>query len=333
MKPLINFIYRKPRPAYFSIEKIFQQVSEHMPDTFNVGKIFMSQDRIQPVSLLKNLWQAKRAPGDIQHITGDIHYIALALPPEKTVLTIHDCVFMYRPGKIRRYLLKKLFLDWPVKRSRFVTTISAKSKEDIIRFTGCASEKVVVIPNPVDEHIYFRQRNFDIKKPVILFVGTASHKNLERTAEALHNIPCRMKVVGALTDEQKATLSKFNIDYTATSGLTPNQLADAYADSDIVLFPSLYEGFGLPVIEAQKAGRVLITSNIDPMKSVAGPGAALIDPFSVESIRIEILKVINDVGYRESIIQNGMKNVMRYSISSVVNEYVKLYETMLKERA
>ena len=86
----------------------------------------------------------------------------------------------------------------------------------------------------------------------------------------------------------------------------------------------------MPIIEAQATGRVVITSNIEPMKSIAGETAHLVDPYRVESIREGIIKVINDEAYRENLIKKSQINIKRFCVERVAEEYNKLYDQILK---
>ena len=93
-------------------------------------------------------------------------------------------------------------------------------------------------------------------------------------------------------------------------------------------FPSIYEGFGMPIIEGQTIGRVVITSDISPMKDVAGNGALLVNPFSVESIREAYLQIINDKDLRSRIIEKGKENAQKYAVEKIAKQYVKIYKTI-----
>ena len=100
--------------------------------------------------------------------------------------------------------------------------------------------------------------------------------------------------------------------------------------ADIIIFPSLYEGFGLPILEGQKAGRAVLTSFLSPMKEVAGAGACLVDPYDSESIRAGIKKIIDDAGYRADIINRGFENIHQYEVQQIADQYLGLYSAIMK---
>ncbi len=279
--------------------------------------------------ILKNISFAKKIKADVYHITGDVHYLALAFPASKTVLTIHDSIFIRENRGLKRMFFKWIFLKMPVKKCRFVTTISEKSKEEIIGFTGCDPAKVIVIPNPVNEAIYFKEKNFNALNPSLLFIGSTPNKNLDRIIEAISGISCTLEIIGRIPDEHLSLLTKHKIRYNQRLNLSEKEMAVQYAASDIIIFPSLYEGFGLPILEGQRAGRAVLTSNISPMKEVAGEGSCLVDPHDVESIRYAVKKIIGEPAYRDQIIQKGFDNIRKYDNQQIADQYLKLYATVL----
>jgi glycosyltransferase involved in cell wall biosynthesis len=94
----------------------------------------------------------------------------------------------------------------------------------------------------------------------------------------------------------------------------------------MVLFASTYEGFGLPIIEAQATGRPVVTSRVTAMPEVAGDGACLVDPYDVASIRSGVLRVLGDRGYRDSLVHRGFENVRRFEPGRIAAQYARLYE-------
>jgi glycosyltransferase involved in cell wall biosynthesis len=327
----LNIIYRKRNPKYFSIEKVFETMIPFLPKAVEVNRSFVREGRATLKAIISNLMQ-HFSTSDIYHVTGDIHYMAMAFPSKKTVLTIHDCVFMYQSTGVKRKIMQWLWLKLPVKKAGLVTVISETTKKDVIRYTGCEDEKIVVIPNPIGTEFKYVSKAFNKQMPRLLHVGTWENKNLLRVAEALSNLSCELVVIGQLTEMQKTLLQKYKIEYHNSWGLSEKELVMEYEKCDIVIFVSTYEGFGLPIIEGQTVGRVVVTSNIPPMADIAGDSAILADPFSVQSIRDAVLKVIGDDEFRESLISKGLINVRSFTATAVADRYYQQYLKLLQRR-
>lgn len=321
-------LFRKP-VRFFSLERVFRQLEPNMSAVFDLHRWVAPRAGGSPTTILANWRAARKCRADVYHVTGDIHYITLALPRRRTMLTIHDCIFLYSTTGMKRSILKYLFLTLPVRHCQLITAISQATKDDIIAHTGCDPDKIVVIPNPVDGLIRYVPATFNTANPVILFIGSTPNKNLNRVAEALKDIRCRLDIIGNPPEETLRLLESSGITYTVASGLSGEAIAEKYIAADIVLFPSTFEGFGLPIVEGQKAGRPVITSNLSPMKEVAASGACLVDPHDPASIRAGVLKVIEDAGYREQLVRAGFANVERFETSVVANQYLTCYKQLL----
>ena len=325
----VCLVFRNPVKAFFSIEKVFSVVKPGLEKKFRITEARLPITRVTLTGIIRNILFARKQKADVYHITGDVHYAAMAFPSGKTVLTIHDCVFLFQSSGIKRQLLKYLFLTWPVKHSRLITTISEATKRDIIKFTGCSAEKIIVIPNPLPENVTPSSHEFRNDEPVLLFIGTTENKNLRRVIPALKGIPCVLHIIGVVPEGEIAVLNKHAIKWKNDYYLTEQQLADKYAEADIVLFPSLFEGFGLPILEGQKAGRPVITSNLEPMKTVAGDGALLVDPNSIHSIREGVLTMIHNSTLRAGLISNGFENIKRFDPEKISEQYAEVYNRIL----
>ncbi len=280
-------------------------------------------------SITINLFYLLRFKNNLFQITGDIHYAMLVLPANQSVLTIHDLVFLHTYKGLRRMALKWIFLDLPVRKAKYITTISEKSKEEIIRFTHCNPNKIQVIPNPVDTGITFINKEFNDAKPVLLFLGTKANKNLEVSIAALYRLSVHLRIIGELTYQQKELLEKFSIDYSNVYSISQEELQKEYQQCDVVFFPSTYEGFGLPVIEGFQAGRPVLTSNISPMRDVAAGAAMLINPISIASIRNGLIKLIDEPLLREEMVNNGFEVVKDYAPSAIAQKYNQLWEQLV----
>jgi glycosyltransferase involved in cell wall biosynthesis len=173
----------------------------------------------------------------------------------------------------------------------------------------------------------FKQAPYIFNKtcPRILHIGTAWNKNTERVIHALQDITCKLIIIGEATDSILSILNENGIDYELLCNLSNEELYQQYQLADIISFPSIFEGFGMPIIEGQATGRPILTSNIAPMTEVAGEGACFVNPHNINSIRNGFLKIINDSTYRDLLISKGNENVKRFSLEHITKQYKQLY--------
>ena len=264
----------------------------------------------------------------IAHITGEVHFISLFMRKKNVLLTIHDCRFMQRKKGLEKKLMGWLYLKGPVKKSAHVTTVSEATKKEVINYTGCAAEKITVIPVNVNPVFKPAPKAFNKNCPVILQVGAAENKNLSRLIEAIKNIPCRLVIIGEPKKAELEKLKSFNIDFSLKHDLSTEELYQEYIKCDIVSFVSTFEGFGMPIAEANCVERAVITSNISSMPEVAGNAACLVNPYDVEDIKKGFLKIINDDAYRERLIANGRENRKRFDGKAIADVYYELYKKL-----
>lgn len=330
MKSKVIYIERKKSEAV-SLEKVFRQIAKSLSKTKFETSFQQLPYYNRVTGIIKNFICFQKPTADIYHITGDIHYIALLLPSEKTVLTIHDLGFLHRRKGLRRFILKKLFLDLPVKRLKYITAISEATRREIIKNTNCAAEKIRLIENPLREYFAAAaDKEFDNTCPTILQIGTTANKNVINLVKALKDIKCRLKIIGRIETELMDELKRRKINFEQKFNLTDAEIKNEYAAADIVAFCSLYEGFGLPVIEAQAMRTAVITSNISPLREVAGGAATLVNPSNVSEIREGILRLINDKIYRENLVEKGVENAKRFEPQAIAGLYENLYREIVE---
>jgi glycosyltransferase involved in cell wall biosynthesis len=324
----VTYYHRRPKSEYVSIERVFAEVRRHLPSPIQpqtAVSTFPSQGLFRRVY---NMLEAAFRQGDVNHVTGDVHYLTLLLRRRRTLLTIHDCVSLERLSGFRWRLFFVLWYWLPARRSAIISVISESTKRELLRYLQCDPAKIRVVHNPCPRGFRASPRAFNAEKPVILQVGVGVNKNLCRVAEALQGISCRLRIIGKLGDEHVRALQECRVEYSSVSGISDEQLVGEYQRCDMVVFASTYEGFGLPIIEAQATGRPIVTSNRFSMPEVAGEAACFADPFDVQSIRRAILQVVEDANLRDRIVRLGYENVKRFEPGEIAAQYVKLYREL-----
>jgi glycosyltransferase involved in cell wall biosynthesis len=328
-KMRITYYQRRPQDGNFSIERLFADVRRALPDNID-EKIAVS--RFPSMGFwgrVYNIVEAAFRQRDVNHVTGDVHYLTLLLRKKKTLLTIPDLVSVHRLKGIRREIFRFFWYWLPIRRAAVVTVISRSTKEELFRHVKVDRQKVRVVHACVSEDFHPAPKEFVSTKPVILQVGTGPNKNLERAAEALADIPCHLRIIGLPNAKQAAVLQKKGVEYSFAANISDEDVIEEYRRCDMLVFASTYEGFGLPIVEAQATGRPVVTSNIGSMPEVGGEAACFIDPFDVESIRGGILKVIHDGLYRDELVRRGFENVERFRSGKIAREYIHIYRELL----
>ncbi len=287
------------------------------------------------LSKFRNITEAalRQQKNAIAHITGEVNFLDLFMRKKNVLLTIHDCRYVNRKQGIEKMLVKWLYLKAPVKKAFMVTAVSETTKQDIIRYTGCDPKKIQVIPVNVNPLFQPVSKSFNKQCPVILQIGTGENKNINRMIDAIKGINCTLVIIGEVKPETIKKLEANTIKYHIKSSLSTEELYLQYQLCDIVCFVSTFEGFGMPIIEANCVERVVITSNISSMPETAGDAACLVDPYNVDSIKQGFLKIINDDDYRHQLIINGRKNKLRFDGEKIADAYYQLYKKMFQNIA
>ncbi|MEO5891096.1 MAG: glycosyltransferase family 1 protein [Ferruginibacter sp.] len=328
----VVFYQRKARNVgNYSVEFIFDDVRNRLSKKIKAIIACSAYESNGFFKRLYNCIEAFKRQGEINHITGDINYLGLFLNRDKTIHTILDCVFMTSPPGIKRNVLKYFWLTLPVRRSRFVTAISTATKNEILRHVACEPDKIVVIPVAISKDFVPRPSLFNKEKPIILQIGTAPNKNIPRLLQALEGLNCVLHIVGKQSEEYEKLLQTHRIEYKYQSGLSNQEMREKYAEADIVTLISTYEGFGMPILEAQATGRPVITSNILSMPEVAGNAACLVNPDDIAAIRVGFNKIIEDDDFRNSLVLKGFENIKRFDPDEIANQYLSLYQHVVAQ--
>jgi glycosyltransferase involved in cell wall biosynthesis len=326
----VVYFYRSKQSG-FSITRVFQTISKEVIKYADIKDVYMPSRYAMPWDLLRNGIYAFMNSNKkcINHITGEIHYLCFFLPKDRLVVTVHDIGYLYDLSGIKRKIWKFLYVK-SLKRAPKVIFITEKTKEEVLKEISLHESQVEIIGDPVSNDFLHHPKSFSSLKPVILHVGTLPRKNLGRTVEALKGISCHLRIIGKISETLVERLRVNEIDYSNAVRITDEEMIKEFQNCDIINFPSLYEGFGVPIIEGQATGRVVVTSDLSPMREVAGGGAYLVDPYSIEGMHKAYRELIENPLLRQQIMNKGAVNVENYKAHSIAMRYREVYNELLQ---
>lgn len=302
-----------------------------------------------------NLWRQKGVTADLvkdkitvfHGLSGEIPRGLKALNI-KSVVTIHDLIFMRFPNlysyfdrKIHFYKFKKAAQE-----ADLVIAISEQTKKDIIEYLKIDTSKIKVVYQGC--HAAFKQTfsneeqknlvsKYNLPEEFILNVGTIeTRKNILLAVKAIKNINTCLVIIGNETpyaNEVKNYIKENNLEHKVRflKGLNINELAIVYQLAKIFVYPSLYEGFGIPIIEALYSKTPVITTRGGVFPEAGGPNSIYIDPTSVDEMEKAILKLLQNDNLREEITRKGWEFVQKFNDKNIALEINHLYtETITK---
>jgi glycosyltransferase involved in cell wall biosynthesis len=295
---------------------------------------------------LKVPWALKREGVELFHAP---HYVLPPLVSCRSVVTIHDCIHLmfpqYLPSRLA-LLYARASITMASKRATRVLTVSESSKRDILKFVDVPAAKIDVIHNAYDDRFGVEPREEDVVRvrdryqlhdEFVLYAGNVKpHKNLARLIEAFHHVRNRgldhLKLV-LIGDEiskyaalRRAVHQHQLHKYVRFLGYLPEEtLAVMYRLAAVFVFPSLYEGFGLPPLEAMASGTPVVTSNVSSLPEVAGDAAVLVDPYDPVAIADGIYDVLTDVSVRRDLRRKGVTRAHQFSWEASVRRVLDIY--------
>lgn len=289
---------------------------------------------------------AKRRRFDFFHFLYNAPSLLLPCP---FILTVHDVSYKYIPDMISKKNLfsitAQLFLN--AKRAHRIISVSENTKKDIMKYFKIPEEKIVVIYEGVNESFEIITDNqkkrtiaekYQLPDKFILYVGTyLPHKNLETLLYAYHDLKQHRKISHALVLAGKKArnfeaISNLisNLDLTddvKTIGFVPEEdLPCLYNLADLFVFPSLYEGFGLPLLEAMACGTPVLASDASCLPEIGGDGALYFSPRNKNEIAEKIYALLSNSTMRTELIERGCKRSQLFSWRRMTDNTLQVYE-------
>lgn len=289
--------------------------------------------------------QLHRLSPDLVHSLGYVGPIASGRPQ---VVSVHDVNYLGHSGRrtpVGRRAFQ-FFVEKTVERASHVITISRFSRSEIMRHLGVPPEKVSVIYCAAKEDTTLStglsqqvvETLRDITQPyMIAFSSLSAHKNIARLIAAFASIssevPHSLLLIGHMPEksaEIRAELQRAGDHRIHFTGFIPDDDVDALMNrASLFVFPSLYEGFGLPILDAQQAGVPVACSDVAALPEVAGEGAILFDPLSVDDIAAKLKRALLDSDLRELLTQKGKENASRFSWDKAARETMDIYRKVV----
>jgi glycosyltransferase involved in cell wall biosynthesis len=284
---------------------------------------------------------------NIKHVTSqDLAYLLKLVKLEKTIVTCFDLIpWVYDNEQLPTSKLKIKGL----KKAERIITISEYSKKDIIKHLGYPENKISIVYPAVDHDIYYVKRDREIIKKlgildthkVILYVGSEQpRKNVPFLLEAISQLKKRIPEIKLLKigNSQVPGAREKLVELIETLGLqeevifvgyvSENDITKYYNAADLFVYPSLYEGFGMPPLEAMACGTPVVTSNVTSLPEVVADAAITIDPHEVNAFVEAMYKVLTDEKLRENMIDKGLKRAQLFNWERSAEEMHRVYKQL-----
>jgi len=266
----------------------------------------------------------------------------------KKVITVHDLIWLKFPDYFPKdtvYAAKKRF-QHACSSADAIISVSENTKKDVLGAFHCEQEKVTVIYLGVDNERFGRMKKesalaqrvrqkYKLPERFILWVGGyRSHKNVVFLCKAFAvakeqgGLPHKLVLCGPRLPAErviKTIQEKHKNDIMVIGPVGDDELPVLYSMADVFVFPSLYEGFGLPVLEAMASGVSVITSNVSSLPEVAGDAAILVNPLDVDEIAHALIKVCTDDELRETLVVKGLERARRFSWENTARKTLELF--------
>lgn len=301
--------------------------------------------------LLRIIWEQTFFSKKIKQNKIDIfHGPSFMLPifkPSKSIITVHDLTFLYYPQgfNFSTKLYYYIFFKRSLKIADIIIADSHSTKKDLMKYYHIHPNKIQVIYLGVDEifkkitnkkMIEKVKQKYSLPDNYFLFVGLLSpRKNIKGALRAFAQLKTNHKFVivgnkGWLYEPIFKLINKLNLKKKVilTGYANVNELPTIYSCAEALVFPSFYEGFGIPILEAMACGCPVITSNVSSMPEVAGDAALLVDPYNINEIKDAMNIILMDKNKKQELIKKGYSQTKKFSWKKMAEETVKVYDRL-----
>lgn len=293
---------------------------------------------------------ARRYPADVYHVLDHSYgHLLFALDGSRTVVTVHDIAPFLFPG--RRWGLSRLAWDVAWKGSqwaRWLIAISEFTRHELMAHIGRSSDKIITIYYGVEAHFHplseseralWREKWGVGSRRLILHVGHCHpRKNLEGLLMALALLDKQnmdflfIQAGGMFSPSQRCLKESLNIEKRVcqiSRVSSEEELVGLYNVADVFVFPSLYEGFGFPALEAMACGTPVVASNVASLPEVVGDAGLLVDPRDPQAIADAIARVLSDPALAEGLRQRGLERARIFTWERTAKETIRVYQKLL----
>ena len=341
--PENNYYLFNPRPSkskLFNYEENTKNIFEKNPQSWLHSKFY-------------NYWRQRGIASDLKKNKIDLYHGLTGEIPSglnkkgiKTIVTVHDLIFMRYPQFYSFFdrNIHRIKARYAVKNADVVVAVSKQTKEDIIEFFDVESEKIQVVYQGCQEifkHLFSTQeknsvlQKFNLPKHYILNVGTIeARKNILAGVKAIQNIDTHLVIVGSETLYTKKVkeyieLHKLESKVTFLKGVTNEELAMLYQSAQLFIYPSLFEGFGIPIIEALFSGIPVISSKGGCFAEAGGPSSIYVDPNNIDELHTAIKTVLTDKTLRDNMATQGYEYAQRFTPEYIGESFDTIYNELL----
>lgn len=328
-----------------------REALEELPENFET---IIERSPVYSIRELVALsWKLTRANVDLYHAT---HYVLPAFLPCRTVVTIHDIIHLlypqYLPNRLAFYYAERM-IRRSLNRGQRIISVSKNTRKDLIKYFNIEGSKIEVVHNGIEEVFHTSLESDDRQRrlaevglgdgqPYLLFVGNPKpHKNLDRVVQAysralrLHDFPHSLVCVGdregmEFKIRQRAEQLGIGDRIVLLGHVDQDALPAIYQGAALFLYPTLYEGFGLPVVEAMASNVPVITSNTSALKEIAAGYADLVNPLDVEAMAAAIVSCISDPDHGDSLRKLGRRRARDFSWKKAAKETHEIYMQVIE---